>query len=138
MSRRQRAVAVIAIVLTGLLLGGGGWLLVGYIDHRRDTDHSLAQLAREAKAIAEGNKSNGDILVDCTTPTPPPTPEDPKPKAHECYERGQRGQSGAIVEIDCRTRRMQARMPAPADPRRPCTEQTPAYVFPGIDGQPPR
>lgn len=130
MSRRQRAVAALAIVLTGLLLGTGGWLLVGYLEHRRDTDHHLARLAAE-------NQRNGDILIDCTTPTPTPTPENPAPKPHECYERSQRGQSGAIVELDCRTRRMQARLPAPPE-RRPCTEQTPAEVYPGVTGLPPR
>lgn len=137
MSRRQRAVAAISIMLTGVALGLGGWLLVGYVDHRRDTDHLLARLAAEARQLAEDNSRNGDILVDCTTPTPPPTPEDPNPKPHECFERGQRGQSGAIVELDCRARRMQARLPAPPE-RRPCVDQTPAEVYPGVTGLPPR
>jgi hypothetical protein len=131
MNRRQRVVTILAVVLAGILLGVGGWLLVGYIEHRRDTDHHLAELARE-------NRRNGDILIDCTTPTPPPSPENPNPRPHECFERGQRGQSGAIVEVDCRARRMQARLPAPPDPRSPCTTQTPAEVYPGLTGQPPR
>lgn len=126
MSRRQRIVAGVAVMLTGIMLGFGGWLLVRYVDNRRDTDRYLAQLAKD-------NQRNGDILVDCTTPTPPPTPEDPTPRPHECFERGQRGQSGAISEIDCRARRMQARLPAPPE-RRPCSEQTPAEVYPGVAG----
>lgn len=131
MSPRQRAVVVVAVVLTGLLLGGGGWALIGYVDHRSAIDQHLSTLVGENARISS-------ILLDCTTPTPPATDADPEPAPHECYERGQRGQSGAIVEVDCRIRRMQARLPAPPNSRRPCTEQTPAEVYPGVAGQPPR
>lgn len=131
MSARQRVAVIVTALVVGLALAGAAHLTSSYVDHRRETDRHLASLAAD-------NRRNGDILVDCTTPTPPATPEDPKPRVHECYERGQRGQSGAIVELDCRARRMQARLPAPPDPRRPCTEQTPVDVYPGVAGQPPR
>lgn len=50
-------------------------------------------------AIAEGNKANGDILVDCTTPTPQPSHEDPTPLVHECFERNARATGGAVASI---------------------------------------
>lgn len=41
-------------------------------------------------------------------------------------------------EIDCRSRRQQVRLPAPADPNIPCKDQTDASVYPGVAGIPAR
>lgn len=41
------------------------------------------------------------------------------------------------IETDCRSRRQQARIPAP-DPNVPCDQQTDANIFPGIIGEPAR
>jgi hypothetical protein len=41
------------------------------------------------------------------------------------------------IELDCRSRRQQARLPAP-DPSKPCIAQTDPSVFPGVLGQPGR
>lgn len=51
------------------------------------------------KEIAVDNRTNGDILVDCTTPTPKPTPDDPTPRVHECFERSLRATGGAVASI---------------------------------------
>lgn len=40
-------------------------------------------------------------------------------------------------EIDCRSRRMQMRLPAPPDASLPCRAQTEPGVYPGEVGQPP-
>lgn len=87
------------------------------------------------RAVAEQNRRNGEILVDCTTPTPAATPDNPKPAAHVCFERGGRATAKAVaaivVDVDCRARRQEARMPAPPEPNLPCTEQTPPDIYPG-------
>lgn len=125
MNWRQRVLVIITVVGTALALAGAVLLVGSYVSSRRITDRRLTHLS--------------DYLVDCTTPTPSTlVPGEPPHPAHECYERAQRGQSGAIVEIDCRARRMQARLPAPPDPRKPCIDQTPADVYPGVAGSPPR
>ena len=128
---RSKIVVIVTAAMVVIAVGLGAARLMSYVGQRTQTDRRLTD-------IAEQNKINGDILIDCTTPTPAPTPDDPEPRIHECFERGIRGQSGAIVEIDCRSRRQQARIPAPPDPRRPCIEQTDASIYPGVSGTPSR
>lgn len=48
--------------------------------------------------IAEGNALNGQILVECTTPTPTSTTSSVPP--HDCFERGQQATAGAIASIN--------------------------------------
>lgn len=126
MSGRARAIVGVSacLVLVAVLMGTSR--LWSYVSERSETDRRLT-------AIAER-------LDNCTTPTPAPTPEKPTPAVHDCYERGGSATATAIaqivVDIDCRGRRQQARIPAPPDPTRPCTDQTPESVYPGIAGQP--
>lgn len=49
--------------------------------------------------IGEGNRRNGEILIDCTTPTPQPTPDDPSPPPHVCYERGVTATGTAVGDL---------------------------------------
>lgn len=41
-------------------------------------------------------------------------------------------------EIDCRSRRQQARIPAPDNPDIPCKDQTDPSIYPGVEGLPAR
>lgn len=86
------AVAVLAVLVTS----------VSTITRATDTQRRLV-------AIAETNRANGLILVDCTTasPVPPPSAGEPDLRrpgdVHPCYERGQVGQAAAIGSINCVT-----------------------------------
>lgn len=92
----------------------------------------------QIKDIGRGNRSNGDLLVDCVTPTPGPTPEDPTPKMHVCWDRlhdpKATGDAVAVIVDDlyCDQRRAQAKLPAVPDPTKLCRAQTPAAIYPGL------
>lgn len=122
MSRHQRVLVYATAVLVGLALAGGIVLVRGYVEDRRETDERLDRQTT--------------ILLDCTTPTPQPSAKDPHPEPHECWERTQRAQAGAIAEIDCRARRAHLGLPAPR-PGVPCVQQTEETVYPGVAGEPP-
>lgn len=50
--------------------------------------------------IAEVNRDNGRILIECTTPSPPAGQAlDKQDRVHECYERGQEQQTTAVDSI---------------------------------------
>lgn len=140
MTRTHRALVAVTAILTGLLLGAGALLLISYLDHRRATDHHLAQLATEtarlaqdSKQAAEHNTRIGAVILAVTGCTIEDTPA-------ECSARVRSGSQaeGArrVAEVDCAARRLAAGLPA-LDPRRSCAEQTPVDVYPGA-GSPPR
>lgn len=55
-------------------------------------------------SVANNNRDNGEILVECTTPGPrKPTADDPS-TGHECYDRGQARTGEALGSIDINTR----------------------------------
>jgi hypothetical protein len=77
--RSLLAAAVIVVFLLGALVWVGGQLL----------------------KIAEVNRVNGRILIECTTPSPPTgRASSPEDRVHECYEDGQARTGGAIHAIN--------------------------------------
>lgn len=89
--RRLRHWVLVALIPTGVSAVVLVVLLVAQV--------RLSNLASGLEGVAVANKANGDILVDCTTPTPKPTPEVPEPVVHECYERGGRATGAAVAEL---------------------------------------
>lgn len=55
-------------------------------------------------SVANENRENGDLLVDCTTPGPrKPTVENPS-TGHDCFDRGRATSAGLVEQIDVNQR----------------------------------
>ncbi len=91
---------------------------------------------RQVKDIGSGNRANGELLVECTTPGTNPDAKSISDTGNACWDRlhapGQSSDAIALImdNIYCDHRRAQAKLPA-IDPTRPCRDQTPADVYPG-------
>ncbi len=123
---RTRKIALgmagIAIFFT-LALGAALGVLVGL----RDQADTLTDIANANKANGEIARENSEAIKAATGP--------------EARARSAAATTDVIrrnvIEGDCRMRRVQARISAP-DPATSCESQTPANIYPGIDGQPLR
>lgn len=86
---RNRRLTVVVAVLIGLLTLAVLAAIVGGVI-----------FVSRLTTIAEGNAANGNVLVECTTPSPPATSAlDPEDRVHECYERNLAAQGQAIDSI---------------------------------------
>ena len=101
--RTMLTVALVALVIavgslfgTGIVVAGGDdATLTRLADQAKKLDDALARL----NDVAEDNRRNGDILVDCTTPGPRvPTVDDPR-TGHDCYDRGTTRSAEAIGRV---------------------------------------
>lgn len=94
--RTMLTVALVALVIAVGSLFGTGLVVAG------GDDATLERLEDQGEAlveIAEQNRRNGEILVDCTTPgTLVPTREDPR-TGHDCYDRGTARSAQAIGQV---------------------------------------
>ena len=91
----------------------------------------------QLESVARVNRSNGDLLVNCTTPGTNPTPKSASDTGNACWDRlhATAGTNDAIAtivdDIYCDHRRAQAKLPPVPDPRVLCRNQTPAEVLNG-------
>lgn len=94
----------------------------------------LRHQASDLKAIAVSNNNNGKDIKSVIDSINAATGADARARSAiattEVIRRN-------VIEGDCRMRRVQARMAAP-DPAASCESQTPANIYPGLDGEPPR
>lgn len=124
---RSKAVVIVSacLVLVAVLMGTSR--LYTYVSDRSETDRRLVSIAEQNKANGDAIRQAVDILLSVTGP--------------DAQARSAAGTRDILqrnaIETDCRSRRQQVRLPAP-DPARPCADQTPPDVYPGIAGQPSR
>lgn len=128
---RRRWYVVLAAVAAMVF----GWLVRSTLsdaaDRKAARARSAAELAQTQDAATKANQAV-QILLSVTGPDA----QTRQSIATEDILR--RNALTAGIEADCRSRRQQARLAAPADPSRPCVDQTPIDVYPGQEGTPPR
>lgn len=127
MNGRARAVVALSAVLVVVAMILGAARLWTYIGDRSETDRRLTSIAEQNHEALAKTDQAVQILLSVTGP------DAQAKQAAGTIDILKRN----AVELDCRSRRQQARLAAP-DPARPCVDQTPADVFPGIDGSPTR
>lgn len=92
----------------------------------------VASNQQDLQDIAEVNRSNGEAIKNATGP------EAQKRSADGLVNIKNDVRKDGGEEIDCRSRRQQARIPAPPNPNIPCKDQTDASIYPGILNSPAR
>lgn len=133
--KRWPVAIVIVVALGGVAYFTARWT-VDQAEQARAAEARARRSDDEAAAVRRQLIDMNNRVLECQTPAGTEgTPEG----RHECFEEIQErtrdllARAALLVgfEADCRTRRAIARLPAPADPERPCAEQTPARVYPG-------
>ncbi|HEX9994482.1 MAG TPA: hypothetical protein VGB14_16250 [Acidimicrobiales bacterium] len=78
---RRRAIILDAVIVAlAIVVAVGVWTLVGVLGRLEE--------------IAEQNRANGDLLVECTTPSQ-------DDDFHECFENGEVRTGRAVLAINC-------------------------------------
>ncbi len=87
--------------------------------------------------VAQTNKANGDLLIECTTPGTNPNARAVNETGNACWDRlhapgGTDAAVALIVDnIYCDHRRAQAKLPPVSDPKKSCREQTDSEILNG-------
>ncbi len=126
----RRWYVVLALLFVSL---GSIWFVRGALNDsadRKATRARIEQSANEAKDLAAQVKQQNDLLLSVTGP------EAQARSAAATIDILRRNALSAGIEADCRSRRQQVRLAAPPDPTKPCVDQTPADVYPGVAGEP--